>query len=135
MALNKIIVQGRLTADPELKKTSTGNDFTSFNIAVSRNYKNKDGNYPTDFFKVIASAQRAEFICKYFRKGDEIILVGSLETNLWEDKDGNKRTDIYINTDNVYFGQKKDRKTDSAEPALDTEFFEEIEDIDSKLPF
>lgn len=135
MALNKVIVQGRFTADPELRKTNAGKDFASFNVAVSRNYKDKDGNTPTDFFKVLANAQRAEFVCKYFHKGDEIIISGSLETSSWEDKDGNKRTDTYIKADDVYFGQKKVRETNSAEPVLDTEFFEELGDIDGKLPF
>lgn len=126
MALNKTILQGRLTADPELRKTGAGNSFINFNIAVNRNYKSKDGTVPTDFFKVLANGARAEFVTKYFHKGDEIIVVGSLATSSWEDKNGNKRLDTYIEANEVHFGARRANGTESAEPAIDSEFFEEI---------
>ena len=126
MALNKIMLQGRFTADPEMKKTAAGKDFINFNIAVNRNYKNKDGVYPTDFFKVLASGTTAAFVGKYFHKGDEIIVVGSLATSSWEDKNGNKRLDTYIEANEVHFGAKRTNGTESAEPVIDSEFFEEI---------
>ena len=133
MALNKAIMQGRLTADPEMRKTQSGKDLTTFNIAVNRNYKDQSGNYPTDFFKVLANSHNAEFVCKYFRKGDDIIIVGSLCSDKYEDKNGNKRTDIYIKTDEVFFGAKKER-------AVETDYVEshaaDFEEIDEEgLPF
>ncbi len=136
MALNKIFLQGRLTADPELRKTGAGNSFINFNIAVNRNYKSKDGTVPTDFFKVFANGSRAEFVTKYFHKGDEIIVVGSIETSRYEDKDGNKRLDTYINADEFQFGAKKATATEPekiTEYGNDAEFFEEIGN--GELPF
>lgn len=89
--MNKVILMGRLTADPERKVTPGGTTVASFSIAVSRDYKNKDGGYETDFFPVVAWKQTAEFICQYFRKGKPILLEGRLQARSYEDKQGIRR--------------------------------------------
>lgn len=96
MALNKVIMNGRLCADPELKKTQSGLSVASLNIAVSK------GKEETDFFKITAWRNTAEFICKYFKKGDGICIDGHLATNTYE-KNGEKRTSYEIVCDGVDF--------------------------------
>ena len=88
MAFNKVILMGRLTADPEIKTTQSGVAVTSFNIAVDRKVKDS----PCDFFTISAWRQTAEFICKYFKKGQAILICGELQTRSWTDQNGQKRT-------------------------------------------
>ena len=89
-SFNKVILMGRLTADPELKQSSSGTSVTSFNLAVDRRY-NKDEEKKCDFITIVAWRATAEFICKYFKKGQAILVCGELQTRTWEDKQGNKR--------------------------------------------
>ena len=99
---------GRLVADPELKKTQNGTSVCSFRIAVDRNVTNKQtGEKPTDFINIIAWRQTAEFVCKYFRKGDMIAIEGSLQTRSYTDKDGNNRTAYDVVANNVSFTGSK----------------------------
>ena len=100
--LNTAILMGRLTADPELKTTQSGLSVTSFCVAVDRRYQ-KDGEKQADFINVVAWRQIAEFICKYFKKGQMIAVQGSIQTRNYEDKNGNKRTAVEIVADNVSF--------------------------------
>jgi single-strand DNA-binding protein len=95
---NKAIIGGRLTSDPELKKTQAGTSVTSFTIAVSRK-KNKDGDQQSDFINCVAFRERAEFICRYFAKGNSICVVGEVQTRKWQDNNGNTRyaTEIIVN--------------------------------------
>jgi len=99
--LNVAVLMGRLVADPELKNTSTGIALTKFSIAVDRNTKSV--NKKADFFDIVAWRTTAEFICKYFKKGNPIIVEGRLQTGVFETKDGIKRKSFELVASNVYF--------------------------------
>lgn len=101
--LNKVILMGRLTADPELKHTQSGTAVASFTVAVERNVKNADGSRSTDFIRCVAWQQRAEFVKKYFAKGRMICVVGSLQTRSYTDRDGNNRTAVEVLADEFNF--------------------------------
>lgn len=107
--LNKVILGGHLTHDPELKQTPSGVATTSLNVAVNRRYE-KDGKREVDFITVVAWRQTAEFICRYFKKGSAICLTGSIQNRSWKDKDGNNRHATEIIADEAYF---VDGKTDA----------------------
>lgn len=115
--LNRVILMGRLTADPELKQTQGEISVTSFSIAVERNLVDKaTGKRGADFVNIVAWRGTAELICKYFAKGRLIALEGSIQTRNYEDKNGNKRTAFEVVADNVYFtGEKKDDTSSSAD--------------------
>ena len=131
MALNKIIIMGRMTADPELKTTQTGTPVVSFTLAVDRNFKDKQtGERAVDFIPCNAWRQTAEFVNRYFNKGRMAVVEGSLQIRKWTDKDGNKRTSAEVVAENVYFG---DTKTDGITPP-EKPVFEEVTD-DVELPF
>lgn len=100
--LNKIILQGRLTADPELKHTTGDIAVTNFSIAVEEN-RSDNNEHKTDFFRCTAWRSTAEFICSYFNKGKPILIEGGLKNNIYNDKNNNKRTDTVIVVSNVYF--------------------------------
>ena len=110
--LNHVTLMGRLTADPELKKTESGVAFCHFSLAVDRNYKNAEGKYDTDFYDVIVWRGTAEFVSKYFSKGRVIAVDGHLQTQKWTDKNGIKRTSVEIVAESIFFG---DSKRDSEE--------------------
>ena len=118
---NKVILGGRLTADPELKTTQSGVSYARFKIAVNRPYQ-KDKDSETDFFDVIAWRQTAEFVRKYFAKGSSICVTGSVQNRSWTDNDGNKRYATDIVADEVTFVDSK-----SSEPAAPV--FEEEDDF------
>ena len=98
--LNKVVLAGRLTADPELRQTPSGVSVTSFSIAINRRFSrnNEQGEQQTDFINVVAWRQTAEFITKYFRKGSAICVTGSIQTRSWQDQQGQKRyaTDVVV---------------------------------------
>ena len=99
---------GRLTKDPELRKTQSGLSVTSFTLAVDRDFKSKDsGEKSTDFIDVVAWRQTAEFVCRYFAKGRMAVVEGRLQIREWTDKEGNRRTTAEVVADNVYFGDSK----------------------------
>lgn len=102
-SFNKVILIGNLCADPELKQTPNGISVTSFSVAVQR--QGKDA--PTDFFPVVAWRNTAEFITKYFRKGNAILVCGSLQTRSWTDNSGNKRSVTEVLADEARFVEKK----------------------------
>lgn len=107
--LNKIILMGRLVYDPELKTTPNGISVTSFRIAVDRNYAKSGEQRQVDFIDIVVWRQAAEFVCKYFIKGQLIALDGTLQTRSYDDKNGNKRWVTEVIAENVYFtGDKKD---------------------------
>ena len=113
--LNKIIIMGRLTRDPELRRTGSGLAVASFSVAVDRDYPNKEtGERETDFINCVAWRHTGEFVSKYFSKGSMIVVSGRLQIRNWTDKDGNKRTTAEIVADDVYFGESKKEKTESA---------------------
>lgn len=100
--LNSVIIMGRLTADPELRTTTNGLSVTSFTVAVDRNYKSGDERQ-TDFISVVAWRGTADFVTRFFKKGQMIAVQGSLQVRNYEDKNGNKRTAYDVVADNVSF--------------------------------
>jgi len=113
--LNKIVISGRLTADPILRQTNTGTSVCSFSVAVDRDYTQPDGSRETDFIDVVAWRGCGEFVSKWFGKGDAIIVSGRLQLRDWTDKDGNKRRSAEVVAENVYFaGSKRSSGTPSA---------------------
>lgn len=105
--LNKIVVMGRLTRDPELRRTQSGLSVTSFSVACDRDFKSQSGEKETDFIDIVAWRQTAEFVCKYFSKGRMAVVEGRLQIRDWQDNNGNKRRSAEIVADNVYFGDSK----------------------------
>ena len=116
--LNKIILMGRLTRDPELRRTGSGTAVTSFSLAVDRDFKSQSGEKETDFIDVVAWRSTAEFVSKYFTKGRMAVVEGRLQIRDWTDKDGGKRRSAEVVADNVYFGDsKRDGAGDYGAPA------------------
>ena len=105
--LNKIIIMGRLTRDPELRRTGSGTAVTSFSLAVDRDFKSQNGEKETDFIDVVAWRSTAEFVSKYFTKGRMAVVEGRLQTRDWTDREGGKRVATEIVADNIYFGDSK----------------------------
>ena len=106
--LNHIILMGRLTRDPELRRTGSGIAVASFSVAVDRDFGGKDGGEKkTDFIACVAWRQTGEFISKYFTKGRMIVVDGRLEMRDWTDKEGNKRRSAEVIVNNAYFGDSK----------------------------
>ena len=105
--LNKIFIMGRLTRDPELRRTQSGTPVTSFSLAVDRDFKSQSGEKETDFIDVVAWRSTAEFVAKYFTKGRMAVVEGRLQIRDWQDKDGNKRRSAEVVADNVYFGDSR----------------------------
>ena len=106
--LNHIVIMGRLTRDPELRRTSSGIAVASFTVAVDRDFGGRDGGEKeTDFIDCVAWRQTGEFVSKYFTKGRMAVVSGRLQIRSWTDKDGNKRRSAEVVADNVYFGDSK----------------------------
>ena len=105
--LNKIILMGRLTRDPELRRTGSGTAVTSFSLACDRDFKSQSGDKETDFIEVVAWKNTAEFVSKYFTKGRMAVVEGRLQIRDWTDKAGNKRTTAEVVAYNVYFADSK----------------------------
>ena len=113
--LNTITVMGRLTRDPELRRTGSGIAVASFTVAVDRDFASEGQEKETDFIDCVAWRQTAEFVSKYFTKGSMAVAKGRLQIRSWTDKDGNKRRTAEIVADNVYFGESK--KSQECAPA------------------
>lgn len=108
--LNHITIMGRMTSDPELRRTPSGLPVTSFSLAVERDSKNQDGGRDVDFIDCVAWRGTAEVICKYFPKGRMAAVAGQLQIRAWTDKQGNQRKSAEVLVHNVYFcgdGQKQ----------------------------
>ena len=147
--LNKIILMGRLTRDPELRRTQSGTAVTSFSLAVDRDFKSQSGEKETDFIDIVAWRSTAEFVSKYFTKGRMAVVEGRLQIRDWTDKDGGKRRSAEVVADNVYFGDsKRDGAGDygaapaysapsrpAAAPMSGHSDFAEIGEEDGELPF
>lgn len=151
--LNHITIMGRLTRDPELRRTGSGIAVASFTVAVDRDFGSKDGGEKeTDFIDCVAWRQTGEFVSKYFTKGRMIVVSGRLQIRQRSDKEGNKRRSAEVIADSCYFGDsKKDGDGGSSAPAQNNyggyggygqqaptypkSNFEEIEDDDAQLPF
>ena len=132
--LNKIILMGRLTRDPELRRTQSGTAVASFTLAVDRDYKPQDGERETDFIDIVAWRGTGEFVSKYFTKGRMAVVEGRLQVRDWTDKDGNKRRSTEVVADNVYFGDSK--RPESGTPAEPPGELQELPDEEKgELPF
>lgn len=134
--LNKCVIMGRLTHDPELRHTQSGTAVASFTLAVERDLKDNSGNRATDFIDCIAWRNTAEFVSKYFNKGMMAIASGRLQIRTWKDKDGNSRKTAEIVADSVYFGEAK--RSDKREPdsyAPPAGEFAELSEDDGDMPF
>lgn len=105
--LNKIVIMGRLTRDPELRRTQSGTAVTSFSIACDRDFKSQNGEKETDFIDVVAWRNTAEFVSRYFSKGRMAVVEGRLQIRDWTDREGGKRRSAEVVADNVYFGDSK----------------------------
>ena len=127
--MNKAILMGRCTADPELRTTANGVSVATFSLAVNRRFRNAQGEYDADFINCVAWRNTAEFIAKYFTKGKQIAVVGSIQTRKYEDRQGNKRTATEVVVDEAHFCGES--KTESGSVGKD---FEELPD-DVDLPF
>ena len=126
--LNRIILMGRLTRDPELRHTQAGTSVASFSLAVDRDFKDKStGEKGTDFIDIVAWRSSAEFVSRFFTKGRMAVVEGRLQIHDWKDKDGNNRHSAEVVADNIYFG---DSRKDTAAPAepLPEELEEELPD-------
>lgn len=144
--LNRCIVQGRLTADPILRRTQNGTAVASFTLAVDRDFKDKaTGEKTADFIDVVAWRNTGEFVSRYFTKGRMAVVEGRLQIRDWTDKDGNKRRTAEVVADNVYFGDSK-RDGDSSYQGgyssggyqaqeQPTNEFQELQDNDGSYPF
>ena len=143
--LNKIIIMGRLTRDPELRRTASSTAVAGFTLAVERDFKSQNGEKSTDFIDVVAWRNTAEFVAKYFTKGRMAVVEGRLQIRDWKDKDGNNRRSAEVVAENVYFGDSKRDGAPAgdyaapmggyAAPVSTTSSFSEIEDEDGDLPF
>lgn len=134
--LNKAIIMGRMTRNPELRQTQSGTFVTSFAIAVDRDFKSESGEKTTDFIDIVAWRNTAEFAAKHLSKGRMVVVVGAITTRKWRDKDGNNRISVEIVADNIYFADSK--PTEAADAPSDTapkiDGYKELED-DGDLPF
>lgn len=133
--LNRIVVMGRCGKDPEIRMTQKGTAVASVTLAVDRDYS-ADQNKETDWVDVVSFGKTAEFVDKYFSKGQMAVVTGRLQIRNWEDKEGNKRRSAEILADHVYFGEGKRDKTAQGEAQYDPQGgFSEIEDVDTKFPW
>lgn len=139
--LNRIIIQGRLCADPEIRQTPGGVKVASLRLAVERDYKPEGGERETDFISVTAWKGAAEFCERYFQKGRMAIVSGRLQMRSWTDKDGGKRTSYEVNAENLYFGDSKpseagdSKPSEAAETAPQKDTFQMLDDSEDPLPF
>ena len=149
--LNKVILMGHMTADPELKQTTSGTSVCSFSIGVNRRYSKQDqGQQSVDFINIVAWRQQAEFVSRYFKKGSSIVICGSIQTRKWTDNNGQARYATEVVADEVSFGAPAAQNGQGDRPATqsytpsaygnptynsaDSANFEEIPGDDS-LPF
>jgi single-strand DNA-binding protein len=147
--LNTITIMGRLTRDPELRRTGSGTAVANFTVAVDRDFPDKQsGQKETDFIECVAWKHTGEFVANYFRKGSMIVASGRLQIRKWTDKDGNKRQSAEVVAESCYFGDSKKedqadrpymgggRKANDAEMfAMNHSDFPVLEGEDGGLPF
>ena len=138
--LNSVSLMGRLTKDPDFRTTQSGTNVVSFTLAVDRDFQSGGSEKQTDFVECVAWRNTAEFVSKYFRKGQMMALRGSLQSRKWEDKNGNSRVSWEVLTDSVYFcGDKKNDGASVERPAksaVSVSAFEDLDDDgDGQLPF
>ena len=134
--LNHITIMGRLTRDPELRRTASGTAVASFTVAVDRDFGGKDGGEKeTDFIDCVAWRNTGEFVSKYFTKGRMIVVSGRLQIRGWTDKEGNKRRNAEVVADNVYFGDSNNGNRGENHGYNYQSEYPALSDDDSELPF
>lgn len=135
--LNKVFLQGRLVADPELRHTQQGTPVASYRLAVDRDYKSKDSNAQnTDFVNIVSWRNTAEFVSRYFTKGRMMLVEGRLQMRSYTDKDGNRRVAAEVVTDNVHFADSRKDGSNNEDGSLqESAGFGELADDDGDLPF
>lgn len=144
--MNKVILIGNLTRDPEKRTTAQGTSVTTFTLAVNRKFKNDDGTYDADFINCVAWRQTADFIAQYFQKGSRIAVTGTIQTRSYQDKNGNSRYATEVIVDEAEFtGSKTDQKpgletapkeTPKKDPIQETfDEFVDYEPDENELPF
>ena len=139
--LNRVIMMGRLTAEPECKNTQSGTTFCRFTIAVDRDFADKDGNRQADFFGILAWKGTADFVSKYFHKGQMIAVQGRLQTGTYVDKEGVTRKSWDIVADHVYFAEgKRDNSNQQSNKNVNVEYedhqpAETFVQVSDDLPF
>lgn len=145
--LNKVILMGRLTRDPDLRRTAQNTPVASFTLAIDRDRKGQNGEKQTDFIDCVAWGRQAAFVANWFERGMLAIVVGRIQSRQWEDKNGSKRVSVEVNADEIQFGETKKSRGESygrsspqniASPpefpnASDSEFTELADDSD--VPF
>ncbi len=119
--LNKAILMGRLTADPELRKTQNDTSVTTFTLAVNRSFSRSGEQAQTDFIDIVAWRSTAEFAAKWFTKGMQVAVSGRIQTRSWEDKQGQKRKSVEVVADEVFFADSK-KGDASARPSMPEPF-------------
>jgi single-strand DNA-binding protein len=130
--LNSVVLMGRLGAAPEPRTTQNGTSVLTFSLAVERDFAGQDGKRPVDWITCVAWRQTADFIVKYFDKGDQIAVTGRLQVRPWTDQQGNKRTATEVVVDSAYFAGAK--RTQQAPPPADADGYE-FEEYNGELPF
>lgn len=130
--LNKVILMGRLTADPELRHTQSNIPVTSFTLAVDRTFGQ---DKQTDFLDIVAWRNTAEFVDKWFSKGMLVAVSGKLQTRTWEDKQGNKRKAVEVVADQVFFAESKKQSSDRQQQYTPSDDFEPLESEPGDLPY
>lgn len=142
--LNKVLLTGRLTANPDSKVTQSGTAVATFTLAVQRNFKNGSGEYDADFINCVAWRGTADFISRFFEKGQLITIVGTLQSRSFEDRNGNKRTIHEVVADEAMFAESRKERSQTDDDSIaglvpppepagnDTEFTEVVDD---ELPF
>lgn len=144
--LNKAILMGRLTRDPELNNTPNGKSYSRFGLAVNRSHKDANGDYIADFLDCVAWGKLGEHVKQWYKKGMMAVIVGSIHSNNWKDKNGNSRTSIIIKVDEISFGETKKARGENnsmssssykAPPYVtpDENEFAELGDDDGEVPF
>ena len=144
--LNHITIMGRLTRDPELRRTGSGIAVASFTVAVDRDFASREsGERETDFIDCVAWRQTGEFVSKYFTKGRMAVVSGRLQIRSWTDADGNNRRTAEVVADNVYFGDSKREASATSSPTPAPEYtppivpgpsdFALLDEDDTPLPF
>lgn len=134
--LNRVVLQGRLVADPELRHTQNNIAVATFRLAVDRDFKEKaTGQRKADFINVIAWRGTGEFASKYLSKGRMAVVEGKLQSRTWEDKDGGKRYGMDVVADNVYFADSKIPEGQKEEPDFVAPEFSDMDDDGDELPF
>ncbi len=136
--MNKAILMGRLTADPEMRHTTTGKSVCTFRLAVNRRFVRQGEEQQADFFPIVAWEKTAEFCNNYFRKGQQVAIVGRIQTRTWDDPEGNKRYITEIVAEEAHFADSKNSSTTdnnnyNASNTQDTGGFYPVED--DELPF